>query len=67
LSQATVGECLAITPVHANRAVQKLRARGEISWERDLVTIKDWDGLVRAAEFDPTYLRMPKTARASRS
>lgn len=67
LSQATVGECLAITPVHANRAVQKLRARGEISWERDLITIKDWDGLVQSAEFDPTYLHMPKTARSSRS
>jgi CRP-like cAMP-binding protein len=67
LSQATVGECLAITPVHANRAVQKLRARGEISWERDLITIKDWDGLVQSAEFDPTYLRMPKTARSSRN
>ncbi|HEY8575566.1 MAG TPA: Crp/Fnr family transcriptional regulator [Devosia sp.] len=67
LSQATVGECLAITPVHANRAIQKLRARGVISWERDLITIKDWDGLARSAEFDPTYLRMPKTARFSPS
>jgi hypothetical protein len=48
--------------VHANRAVQRLRASGLISWERDLITIKDWAGLVSLAEFTPSYLRMSDTA-----
>jgi CRP-like cAMP-binding protein len=62
LTQAVLGECMAITPVHANRAVQRLRASGLISWERDLITIKDWAGLVSLAEFTPSYLRMSDTA-----
>jgi hypothetical protein len=32
-------------------------------WERDLITIKNWDRLVQIGEFDQTYLRMPKAAR----
>jgi hypothetical protein len=48
--------------VRANRTIQHLRAEKVISWERDLVTIKDWDRLVEMGEFDPTYLRLPKSA-----
>ncbi len=41
-----------------NRTLQELRGTGFISWERGVVTIKDWDGLQSLAEFDPTYLRI---------
>jgi CRP-like cAMP-binding protein len=62
LTQGLMSECLAITPVHANRAVQRLRADKVIAWERDLITIKDWGRLVEISEFDPTYMRIAKQA-----
>jgi CRP-like cAMP-binding protein len=61
LTQGLLAECLAVSPVHANRALQKLRSTKAMTWERDHITIKDWNGLVDMSEFDPTYLRMPKT------
>jgi CRP-like cAMP-binding protein len=64
MTQGLVAECLAISFVHANRAVQRLRGEGVVSWERDLITIKDWDTLTAIAEFDPTYLRISAEARA---
>jgi CRP-like cAMP-binding protein len=60
LTQSLLSEALAISPVHANRVVQALRRSKVLRWERDLITILDWDRLVDMAEFDPTYLRMPK-------
>jgi hypothetical protein len=53
---------MALSAVHTNRVVQDLRGRDLIRWERDLVTIRDWDGLAELGEFDPTYLRMPKNS-----
>jgi CRP-like cAMP-binding protein len=63
LTQMILSECLALSPVHTNRVIQKLRGENAISWERDLITIKNWDRLVETGEFDPTYLRMPKWVR----
>jgi CRP-like cAMP-binding protein len=60
ITQLILSECLALSAVHTNRVVQKLRSEQAISWERDLITINDWDRLVDIGEFDPTYLRMPK-------
>jgi len=62
LTQSLMSEALAISTVHANRVVQVLRHSQLIRWERDLITIMDWERLVDMAEFDPTYLRMPKDA-----
>jgi acyl CoA:acetate/3-ketoacid CoA transferase alpha subunit len=39
-----------------------LRGEKVIRWERDLITIIDWERLVDMGEFDPTYLRIPKEA-----
>lgn len=63
LTQMILSECLAFSPVYTNRVVQKLRGQNAVSWDRDLIIIKDWDRLVQTAEFDPTYLRMPKWVR----
>jgi len=61
ITQLVLGECLGLSSVHTNRTVQKLRSEKLIRWERDLITIIDWDRLVEVAEFDPTYLRIPKS------
>jgi len=62
ITQTILGECMALSVVHTNRSVQKLRADNLISWERDSVTIKDWGRLIEIAQFDPTYLRLPKSS-----
>ncbi len=56
LTQTDLAECLGLTPVHVNRTLRELRERGLVEWRGRRVTIHDWDGLVRAAEFDPSYL-----------
>lgn len=58
LTQHTVGDMLGLSTVHVNRVAQELRAEGVISWRNGRVDIQDWDGLVRLAEFDPTYLQL---------
>lgn len=59
ITQSILSECMALSAVHTNRVIQKLRSDSVISWERDVVTIKYWDRLVEIGEFDPTYLRIP--------
>lgn len=61
-TQTLLSECLALSAVHTNRTVQMLRSEKVLRWERDLITITDWDRLVEIGEFDPTYLRISKEA-----
>lgn len=59
LTQLLLSECLALSPVHTNRVVKMLRGEQVIRWERDLITITDWDRLADIGEFEATYLRIP--------
>ena len=55
--QGHLAEMLALTPVHVNRVLRALREEGLAGFEdRDLV-IRDWNRLVRLADFEPSYLR----------
>lgn len=56
VTQYLVAECLGISSVHANRVTQMLRHEGLIRWERDHITILDWDRLATLGEFDGAYL-----------
>lgn len=58
LSQAQLADILGRSRATVNAAVQELRARGLVAWRGSRVRIADWDGLVQAAEFDPTYLQL---------
>ncbi len=58
LSQAVLGDALGLSAVHVSRLVVDLRESGLVQWVHPNVRITDWDGLVRVAEFDPTYLRL---------
>ena len=58
VTQALLGDTLGLTAVHVNRMLQVLRAKGIASKVGDVITITDWDALVRIAEFDATYLQM---------
>lgn len=60
LTQAQLGECLGLTPVHVNRMLQELRALGPVEFRRSRVTINDWAALTALAEFDPSYLYLDR-------
>lgn len=57
-TQSDLAGACSISPVHANRTIQELRRSELLRWEAKTITITNWQGLVRAAEFDPAYLRL---------
>jgi CRP-like cAMP-binding protein len=63
LTQAELGDTLGLSTVHVNRIIQELRAAGLITWRGPVVTIENWDGLVQAAEFDPSFLNLMNEPR----
>jgi CRP-like cAMP-binding protein len=63
LTQVELGECLGLTSVHVNRTLQELRRRGLIELRARRLAILDWAGLLRAAEFDDSYLYLQKRER----
>lgn len=62
-TQAEIGEILGLSSVHVNRTLQNLRAENLLRWQDQVITILNWDGLQRIAEFDPVYLSLHKEQR----
>ena len=58
ITQAELGDSLGLSTVHVNRSLQELRGKGLITLGGNLLTVKDWEGLKEAGEFDPTYLHL---------
>lgn len=58
LLQRDLADVLGYSSIHVNRAVRDLRDRGLIRWIGSEVTVMDWAGLVRLAQFDPDYLEL---------
>ena len=56
LTQSQISECLGLTPVHTNRMLQSLRAKGVVTLEDRRLTIVDRDQLYEIAEFNSEYL-----------
>ena len=63
LSQTDLAECLGLTSVHVNRTLKELRDRGLVEFRGRRVTIREFDGLKRIAEFDPAYLYLDRRPR----
>lgn len=57
VTQTQLAEATAMTPVHVNRSLQRLRADGLVEWHQRVVRILQWDALAERAEFDPVYLQ----------
>lgn len=55
-SQIDVADATGMTPVHANRMIQQLRAKGLVAWDGAQVRIPDPAALAALAEFDDAYL-----------
>jgi CRP-like cAMP-binding protein len=62
LTQTVFGEATGLSVVHVNRVLQRLRA-GLISFERQRLTIHDWEGLTELAGFHRGYLHIGETRR----
>jgi CRP-like cAMP-binding protein len=60
LTQEDLADATSLTAVHTNRTLQRLRADGMIELRGKVLTIKDLQGLQRAAGFDPTYLHLKR-------
>ncbi len=58
LTQAELGDALGLSTVHVNRTLKELRDDGLITLTNSHLNILDWDGLQRAAQFDPGYLHL---------
>jgi CRP-like cAMP-binding protein len=63
LTQSDVADMVGLSLVHVNRTIQDLRGAGLILWQRNLITIKNAEGLRNLAQFDPTYLNLVKEPR----
>jgi CRP-like cAMP-binding protein len=58
MTQAEIADLVGLSIVHTNRTLQDLRATGFATWKGNRIVIRDWDGLAKLAEFDPTYLNL---------
>lgn len=56
LSQFLLADALGLSVVHVNRVLRDLREAGLLTFQRGRVTFDDYDGLVRYAGFDISYL-----------
>lgn len=60
LTQTDLAECVGLTPIHVNRTLKELREQQLVEFRGGRATIRDWEGLVAIAEFDPAYLYLEK-------
>lgn len=62
LTQAELGDTLALSAVHVNRTLMELRRLKLVTFQNRRVQIHDYPGLQSAAGFDPQYLRANEEA-----
>ena len=60
-TQTDVADACGISSVHANRVIQDFRHLGLLEWESRRLKIRDWDALVRVADFSDDYLQCHAT------
>jgi CRP-like cAMP-binding protein len=56
LSQYMLADALGLSAVHVNRVLRQLREMGLLTFQKGHVTFDDFDGLVKLADFDKSYL-----------
>jgi CRP-like cAMP-binding protein len=63
ITQSDLADTTGLTSVHVNRMLRRLRDDGLATVRGGRVTIHDWDGLQKVAEFDPSYLHLERRPR----
>ena len=56
MTQIELGDAVSLSTVHVNRTLKELRGAGLVTLRRGSLTVSNWDRLVEAGGFDPTYL-----------
>lgn len=64
VTQTDLADVLGLSLVHTNRTCAGLREEGLATFSQRTVTIHDWKGLQRIAEFNPQYLHLEKKLAA---
>jgi CRP-like cAMP-binding protein len=62
ITQTDLADALGLTSVHVNRVLKEMRRRVLVKLRSGTLVIEAWDELLKAAEFDPTYLHLEKRA-----
>jgi CRP-like cAMP-binding protein len=62
-TQVALADALGLSTVHVSRVLKELRDQGLADWDGEDVRIGDWDGLLRLAQFDDTYLHLEHLRR----
>ena len=57
VTQEQLADATGLTSVHVNRVLQSMRRSGLADLRGRAVRVQDWNALVVAGEFDPTYLQ----------
>jgi CRP-like cAMP-binding protein len=60
LNLVQLGEALGMSIATVNRTLQQLRATGSVDFRDGMLTIKNWDKLVKVGAFDARYLHLRK-------
>jgi CRP-like cAMP-binding protein len=60
ITQADLADATGLTPVHANRTLQKLRREGLIETKGKMIKIVDPEGLKKLAQFNGAYLHLDR-------
>ncbi|MGU3496332.1 Crp/Fnr family transcriptional regulator [Xanthobacteraceae bacterium A53D] len=58
-TQEQIGEAVGLTPVHVNRVLKGLTAKGLLSRKGQQLSFPDWHAFAKAGEFNPLYLAPP--------
>jgi CRP-like cAMP-binding protein len=62
ITQVELADATGLSNVHINRVLKEMRGKGLITLRGNTLVIEAWDELIRAAEFDETYLHLRKRA-----
>lgn len=62
ITHVTLADATGLSVVHVNRVVRVLRSKGLVEPRGKALVALDWEGLKRAADFDPAYLHLLKAA-----
>lgn len=62
LTQEQLGDTVALTTVHTNRVIQRMRVEGLISVTRKMIRVRDIARLRVLCGYDPTYLHLRRRA-----
>ena len=60
MTQDQLADAVGITAVHLNRTLQVLRSTGLFNFTQGLVEIANWPAFAALAEFDSSYMELPK-------